>query len=275
MNRRFWILSVLVSYFLITGATFIGGGSGGGGLSGLTANQVMFATGASSIGGSSLFTFDGTVSPNMRITPSASNRVALQLIEPGTTSGPSIGGYPPLLSLGTVDGGSFYSLGYSTGSGGTLRQWANWLDDATGNLTFDSIASNGALLARVSLTADGSLLPTGLTASQLVATNSNKKLVSTTAPTISDFTSATHTHTNSAGGGQLAEGALSLTDITTNNATTSKHGFLPKLSGTASDVLKGDGTFGAAGISVTCTVMPTAMTITAGAITSVTGGTCS
>jgi hypothetical protein len=43
----------------------------------------------------------------------------------------------------------------------------------------------------------------------------------------------------------IADADLSTTDVTTNNATSSKHGFLPKLSGSSSDVLKGDGTFGA------------------------------
>jgi hypothetical protein len=45
----------------------------------------------------------------------------------------------------------------------------------------------------------------------------------------------------------IPEGALALTDITTNNANASRHGFLPKLSGNSTDVLKGDGTWGAAG----------------------------
>ena len=39
------------------------------------------------------------------------------------------------------------------------------------------------------------------------------------------------------------ESDLSLTDVTTNNATSLKHGFLPKLSGNASDVFRGDGTY--------------------------------
>ena len=71
-------------------------------------------------------------------------------------------------------------------------------------------------------------------------------LVVTTVPTIGDFTSATHTHLNAAGGGTLTEGALSFSDVTTNNASASNHGFLPKLSGSATDFLKGDGTWGAA-----------------------------
>lgn len=47
--------------------------------------------------------------------------------------------------------------------------------------------------------------------------------------------------------GTVTETQLSFTDITTGNATALKHGLLPKLSGNASDVLKGDGTFGAGG----------------------------
>ncbi len=40
-----------------------------------------------------------------------------------------------------------------------------------------------------------------------------------------------------------AESAITFTDITTNNATTSKHGYLPKLSGSTSKFLRGDGTW--------------------------------
>jgi hypothetical protein len=43
-----------------------------------------------------------------------------------------------------------------------------------------------------------------------------------------------------------AESAITFTDITTNNATTSKHGYLPKLSGSTSEFLRGDGTWVAA-----------------------------
>jgi hypothetical protein len=71
-------------------------------------------------------------------------------------------------------------------------------------------------------------------------TLTNKTL---TAPAIGSFANATHSHTTAAGGGQLGESALSLADVTTNNATASQHGFLPKLSGSALDVLKGDGSW--------------------------------
>lgn len=52
-------------------------------------------------------------------------------------------------------------------------------------------------------------------------------------PTIASLTNAQHTHTNAAGGGTIAEGALAMTDITTNDASSTKHGFLKKLSNTA------------------------------------------
>lgn len=38
---------------------------------------------------------------------------------------------------------------------------------------------------------------------------------------------------------------ITLTDVTTNNASTTKHGFMPKLTGQAGDVMRGDGTYGA------------------------------
>lgn len=47
-------------------------------------------------------------------------------------------------------------------------------------------------------------------------------------------------------GTTLLNTADSLTDTTTNNATSGKHGLLPKLSGSASDVLHGDGSWGPA-----------------------------
>jgi hypothetical protein len=64
-----------------------------------------------------------------------------------------------------------------------------------------------------------------------------------TTPTIASFVNATHNHEAASGGGTLAEAALALTDITTNNATTARHGFLPKLSNSATEFLNGTGTF--------------------------------
>jgi hypothetical protein len=76
-------------------------------------------------------------------------------------------------------------------------------------------------------------------------TLTNKTLTSPvlTTPTIASFTNATHTHQAAASGGTLAEAALVLTDITTNNASTSAHGFMQKYPGGTTTFLRADGTF--------------------------------
>jgi hypothetical protein len=52
-----------------------------------------------------------------------------------------------------------------------------------------------------------------------------------------------HPHLDPATGGQLAESALLLTDVTTNDSTAARHGFLPKLSNVATQFLNGTGTW--------------------------------
>lgn len=64
-----------------------------------------------------------------------------------------------------------------------------------------------------------------------------------TTPTIASFTNATHTHNDSAGGGVLTENSLSLTDVTTNNVTTSKHGFITKAPNSTDQYFRGDATW--------------------------------
>lgn len=61
-----------------------------------------------------------------------------------------------------------------------------------------------------------------------------------TTPTIASFVNATHDHSTSAGGGQIAENAFSFTNVTTANATSSQHGLMPKGSGSATDCYLGD-----------------------------------
>lgn len=68
-------------------------------------------------------------------------------------------------------------------------------------------------------------------------------------PTIASFVNANHSHQDAAGGGQLTEGALSLSDVTTANASSTKHGFLAKLSNSVYDMLRGDGSW-ARGVQV-------------------------
>lgn len=67
-----------------------------------------------------------------------------------------------------------------------------------------------------------------------------------TTPTIASFTNANHDHTNSAGGGVLSESSFTLSDNTTNDVTTSKHGFVPKAPNDTAKFLRGDGTWASA-----------------------------
>jgi hypothetical protein len=68
----------------------------------------------------------------------------------------------------------------------------------------------------------------------------------------------------------VVEADLSLTDVTTNNASSTKHGFLAKLSGNAYDFFLGDGTFGrtiARGTITTSSPWTFSQTWNAGAVT--------
>ena len=56
-------------------------------------------------------------------------------------------------------------------------------------------------------------------------------------------------------GTSVNEAMLSLTDITTGNATASKHGWMPKLSGNATDSFRGDGTWAVAQGTVSRTLV--------------------
>jgi hypothetical protein len=60
-------------------------------------------------------------------------------------------------------------------------------------------------------------------------------------PTIASFLNATHNHQAAAGGGTLAEAALTLTDIATDNVSITAHGFAPKLPNDATKYLNGTG----------------------------------
>ncbi len=66
-------------------------------------------------------------------------------------------------------------------------------------------------------------------------------------PSIASFANAQHSHMNAAGGGQITEPALNLSDMATGNASSVRHGLMPKLSGLATDVFHGDGTWGPGG----------------------------
>jgi parallel beta-helix repeat protein len=63
------------------------------------------------------------------------------------------------------------------------------------------------------------------------------------ATVIASFANAQHNHQNAAGGGLLSEAALSLSDVTTNNVSITKHGFAPKAPNDTTKFLRGDGTW--------------------------------
>lgn len=63
-----------------------------------------------------------------------------------------------------------------------------------------------------------------------------------TTPTIASFVNSTHNHQNAAGGGTLAEAALVLSDLTTDDVSSTKHGFAPKSPADATKFLNGAAT---------------------------------
>ncbi len=115
---------------------------------------------------------------------------------------------------------------YAPTSIATSYQWVMPAADAAG-----AIVSSGA-------GTPGVLSIVGFSGTGNIAKVSSPTIVT---PTIASFTNATHNHTNAAGGGTLAESALALTNVTTNDVTTAAHGFAPVLPNDATKFLNGTG----------------------------------
>ncbi len=111
---------------------------------------------------------------------------------------------------GCVPGGSSGQILSDDGAGGCVSNTT-----AAGFLTFMGSPTSAHLATVVSDESGTGLL----------VFNTNATLVT---PTIASFVNATHNHQAAAGGGTLAEAALALTNVTTNDVTTSAHGFAPK-----------------------------------------------
>jgi hypothetical protein len=89
-----------------------------------------------------------------------------------------------------------------------------------------------------------SQLAEGTTGSGAVVLSGSPAL---TTPAIASFANAQHSHAGSASGGQIGESALNLSDVTTADVSSVRHGLMPKLSGLMTDVFRGDGTWGPGG----------------------------
>ena len=152
MGKRIWILSVLVSCFLITGATFIGGSASSGGLSGLTSGNMPVATGSSTIGDASGLTFGATRNPNLLMTIQ-NTKAGVEILENGATSNSTIGGAPVQFVLNAKDTATYYQLGYVTHNAGIKYEVANYLT-AAGDISFDFFA-NGAMTGSISILSTG------------------------------------------------------------------------------------------------------------------------
>lgn len=70
---------------------------------------------------------------------------------------------------------------------------------------------------------------------------------------------------------KATETEITLADVTTDDATSGLHGFLPKLSGTSTDVLRGDGTWGTTGASSAAQALSSGDVTTTASLADVTG----
>jgi hypothetical protein len=147
------------------------------------------------------------------------------------------GGAIQEVAIGYVGGRIFLANMYATGSGASLST----------NLTaFDNTSGTGIPVRTDEATPTWVFRSIQGTANQVVVADGdgilgNPTLSLPSAPIIADFSNAPHSHADAIGGSQLTETALALTDNTTNNASTTQHGFLRKLSGTFTEFMAGDG----------------------------------
>lgn len=154
------------------------------------------------------------------------NTGALAAIGTGAIAANTVTGFSPASGKALTLSNSFTTTATDAstiafGAGGTVAYVAN-------NLSVFAATTSAQLAGVVS----------DETGSGLLVFGTSPTIVT---PTIASFTNATHGHTNASGGGTLAEAALALTDITTNNASTSNHGFLLKLDNNSAHFMNGQG----------------------------------
>ena len=153
---------------------------------------------------------------------------------------------PATAPPGEVAGGPFASGNIVTGAGGQNVQDSGTalsslpttpISAANGGTGIDTSASTG-----VPVIAAGTWSVDTVTGTGKVVKDTSPTIVT---PTVASFVNATHNHQAAAGGGTLAEAALALTDVTTNNVSATAHGFAPKFPNNTTTFLRGDGTYAA------------------------------
>lgn len=144
---------------------------------------------------------------------------------------------------------------------------SNFVGALTGNVTGN--ASTATLASTVTTNANltGPITSSGNATAVASQTGSGSKFVMDTSPTLVTphlGTPTDGTLTNCTG---YTDAHLSVSDITTNNASTSAHGFLKKLSNTATEFMNGQGNWATPAGAGTVTSVATAGLATGGTIT--------
>lgn len=189
-------------------------------------------------------------------------------------------------STGAQDFGSAASLKVPTSAGASPSGVGQIAYDSTANLykgfngtslkTFAFTDSNitGNAATATALAANGSNCSAGNAAAGVDASGAAEgcaALPANTTSTATQFFNAYNATTGAFTKAQVAGADLSLTDVTTNNATSSAHGFLPKLSNSSIDRLAGDGTYTSVGVPVYARVTGSNATTTSTTLVDVTG----
>lgn len=146
---------------------------------------------------------------------------------------------PALTALTVAVNDQIHITDVSAGTAGTKTIEVQELALAIGASGSVGSSTTGQVLANSSGAVVGRAAPAGA----IVGTSDTQVITNKSTPdiTISSFVNAAHGHTNAAGGGTLAEAALALTDVTTANASTTKHGFLKKLDNASTSYMNGQG----------------------------------
>jgi len=145
----------------------------------------------------------------------------------------------------TADGGnaSFASANLNSGKITSLANGTASGDAVNFSQLDTKLDSNtpitGATKTKITYDADG-LVTAGADATTAdIAASTDKNYVTDAQAVVIGNTSGANT-----GDQVISDATITTTDITTNNATAAKHGFLPKLDGSSTKALLGDGTWG-------------------------------